>query len=74
MSTQPESPNRNKPSPLHWLGSLVLTLGATLAAVFITRQVKEAGVGHTYYEFIGGGVLLAVIGVVIIVSARHKSQ
>ena len=74
MTAQPNSPNRKKPSALHWLGSLLLTLGTTLLAIFITRQLKEVGSGHTYYEFIISGAVLAVIGVVVIVAARSNSQ
>jgi membrane protein DedA with SNARE-associated domain len=74
MSTQLDNPNRKKPSAIQWLGTLLLVLGATLAGAFLTRQLKEAGSGHTYYEFIGGGVLLAVIGFAIVLNARRKFQ
>jgi len=65
--------SKRKPTALHWSGSLLLTLGATLAAVFIARQVKEMDLGHTYYEFIGGGALIALVGVGVIVLARRRS-
>jgi hypothetical protein len=72
----PETDDRSKrkPTALHWLGSLLLTLGATLAAVFIARQVKETDLGHTYYEFIGGGVLIALVGIGVIVLARLRGR
>jgi hypothetical protein len=73
MSTPSEPSNRKKPTPLHWTGSLLLMLGATLCVVFIMRQMKESGSGHTYYEFIGGGAALAILGIIIIAVARRKS-
>lgn len=74
MSTQPEIPLQKKPSLLHLAGIFCLILGATLLGMFITRQLKETGTGHTYYEFIAGGVLLTVIGVAIIAGTRRKPQ
>ena len=68
MTPMPESDNlpQRKPPALHWLGFLLLVFGATLAGAFIVRQFKESGTGHTYYEFIGSGALLAIVGIVII--------
>ena len=74
MSTQLDNPTPKRPSAFHWLGTFLLVLGATLTGVFLTRQLTEAGSGHTYYEFIGGGVLLAVVGFAIIASVRRNSR
>ncbi len=74
MSTQPESPSHKKRPPLYWLGSFLSILGGGLAGAFIARQFLEAGTGHTYYEFIGGGAVLAVIGIVIVWNLRRKNQ
>jgi hypothetical protein len=52
---------------------LLLVFGATLTANFIARQVRESELGNTYYEFIGGGVFIAVVGLAVMVLARRRS-
>jgi hypothetical protein len=71
-----EGQNRSKfkPTLLHWLGVLLLVFGATVAANFLVRQVRESDVGHSYYEFTSGGVLIGVVGIAVMLLARHRSQ
>jgi len=61
-----------KATVLRWLGAFFFVLGSTLVGAFLTRQLKESGTGHTYYEFIAAGALLAIAGIVCIVIARRR--
>jgi membrane protein DedA with SNARE-associated domain len=63
-----------KLTALYWLGFFLLVLGATLSANFIARQVRESEQGHTYYEFIGAGVVAALVGIAIMVPARRRAR
>jgi hypothetical protein len=63
-----------KPTLLSWLGVLLLVFGTTWAANCIVRQFRESAQGNTYYEFIGAGTLIAVVGVVVVVLARRRSR
>jgi hypothetical protein len=74
MTPLPENDSGPKPKSraLRWLGLFLLAFGATLVGAFIVRQLKESDTGHTYYEFIGGGALLAVVGMGVVGVARRK--
>jgi len=74
MALAPDKLNAPKPRPkaLHWLGVFFLVLGVTLAGAFSARQLMESGTGHTYYEFIAGGAVLAIVGIGVTVIARRK--
>lgn len=74
MSLEPNRTDPPKPNPsvLRWLGAFFFVLGSTLVGAFLTRQLKESGTGHTYYEFIAGAALLAITGIVCIVMARRR--
>ena len=63
-------PHESKPSPgLRAVGIVLLVLGMSSTAQFIVRQIKGASQGHTYYEFIILGLILAVTGFALV--ARH---
>jgi hypothetical protein len=71
MTVQPE-----KQSPLRWVGSILAILGGALIGVFGARQFREAGTGHTYYEFIAVGIVFAATGIIIgiIIRCRRKQS
>ncbi len=56
-----EHRDKGKP-PLFWAGFGVMIFDVVSATMFTMRQLKESGLGHTYYEYIIGGVICAVIG------------
>ena len=48
-----------------------MILGIVTTCMFSMRQYKESGTGNTYYEFIVGGIVIAVIGFVLLVLSRR---
>ena len=76
MTPPPESKTlvTTKRSPFFFVGVLLSALGGGIAGAFIARQFMEAGTGHTYYEFIAGGAVIAMIGIAIAWKLRRKNQ
>jgi hypothetical protein len=72
VMNESNEPARNP--PIQWLGRLLLILGATICGAFLTRQIREFSAGHTYYEFLAGGLVLAAVGFIIIVRTRPKAK
>ena len=62
----------NRSAASVWIPNFLLIFGATLAGVFGARQWKESGTGHTYYEFIATGVVLAIVGLALVAKRRSK--
>jgi hypothetical protein len=65
---------KRKLTPLYWLGFVLLVLGATLTGNFVAKQVRDSDQGHTYFEFIGGGIVVALIGIVVIGLALRRGR
>lgn len=53
------------------LGLVLMILGATLLGAFGVRQYRESSLGHTYYEFIIGAVVLAAVGLIIVQRSKR---
>jgi hypothetical protein len=71
MHTQPD--NKYK-TPHQRLGSFLLIAGGCFMGVFIARQIKESSLGHTYWEFIIGGLLVTVLGLAVVIRCRRNGQ
>ena len=65
---------KRKLTPVYWLGFFLLVLGAALIGNFVAKQVRESDQGHTYFEFIGGGIVVALFGIVVIVLALRRGR
>jgi uncharacterized membrane protein len=71
---EPKEPKtRSRPTALWFIGMPVMILGMVSTCMFVVRQFKERGLGHTYYEMIVPGVLLAVIGFVLLLLGRRRT-
>jgi|GEM_PF-6155307 len=69
MTLEPKTKNR---TPLYWFGFL-LTVGGTVCVVhYILRQLDKAGTGQTYYGFIAGGFVVAVVGGILMTRSRRN--
>jgi hypothetical protein len=68
MTIQPKS----KKSPLKVVGAGLAFIGWTFSGLFVIRQIREMGTGHTYYGFITAGIVLALVGFIIFVSVRRN--
>jgi hypothetical protein len=69
-----DSDDPAKNPPVQWVGRFLLILGATICGVFLTRQIREFSAGHTYYEYLAGGLVLAAVGFTIIARTRSKAK
>ena len=56
-----------------YVGLPVMIFGIVTATMFTVCQLKESGTGHTYYEFIIPGVVVAVTGFVMLAISRPSA-
>lgn len=61
-------------TPLYWLGFVLVVAGTVTVIHYVLRQLDQSGTGQTYYGFIGGGLVFAVIGAIIVVRSRRNRQ
>jgi heme/copper-type cytochrome/quinol oxidase subunit 3 len=82
MTPKPEQTNETLTSgtprrrwPVSWyVGMPMMIFGIVTTTMFSMRQYKESNLGHTYYEFIIPGVVLAVAGFILLVRSRTRKQ
>ena len=68
MTSQP----KKRISPLQLFGICLGIVGWAFSGLFVVRQIREAGTGHTYYWFIATGIILALVGVITVVAVRKN--
>ncbi len=61
-----------KKSSLKVVGVCLALIGWTFSGLFVVRQIREMGTGHTYYGLITAGIVLALVGFIVFVSVRWK--
>ena len=72
--TEPDPSPPPPPAAPRWIGVCFLVLGATVLGVFTIRQITEWGRAHTYFEYIGWGLLSLMVGLAFVAATRPRKK